>query len=456
MEPARTILRTIWCKLKLGILVACLSMSFSVNQAMAACCLCEVTVGQAEELEWNGPLTGTTPFINQFVTDEFTGHRTWIVSTLFEDNILPAMMMMTEQLSAVAMLQMQVVGSFFDAKHQMETQQVFQTLQAQAHKDYHPSVGMCEFGSAVKSLAATERKGEYNAVLMAQRSQDRALGNAYTAAAGGSAPDKEARLLQFREKFCDPADNNSGLAYMCEWDQSRQLDGDIGAEDLQRANKDIDFVRTVDAPWTINVDFTDETLTDHEEEVLALASNLYSHDLFTRPPPTALRNFNDRVTAPQKFYMDSRAIIAKSSVAENSFNALTAMKSRGTSGSTEYLKAILAELLEDPEEVERLIGNTLADPADEDTFFEPSYYAQMEILTKKVYQNPNFYTNLYDTPVNVERKNVAMQATALMQKFDLFKSALRKEASISVLLELAVIDLQNQIENEFNQMRSLR
>ena len=432
----------------LFVLLFCAGLNIKPNTAYAQCCLCEVEVGQAELKEWGE----TTNTINQFVTNEFLGHRAWLVSTFFEDNILPAMMMMTEQLTTVAMMQMQAIGSFFDAKHQMETQQVFQTLQARAHKDYHPSVGMCEFGSGVKSLAATERKGEYNAVLMAQRSQDRALGNAYTAASTGKAADKEARIRQFREKFCDPADNDNGLGYMCDWEQDNDLKGNIGASDADRMNKDIDFVRTVDAPWTIDVDFTDSVLTDHEEEVLALSSNLYGHDVFARPPPGSLKNLTGRITPAQKFYMDSRALIAKRSVAENSFNAITAMKSKGTAGSMEYLRAILAEILEDPDAASLLLG----DPGTSGGSYEPSYYAQMEVLTKKIYQNPDFYTNLYDTPANVERKNVAMQATALMQKFDLFKSYLRKEASLSMLLELAVIDLQNRVENDFNAMKNQR
>ena len=76
----------------------------------------------------------------------------------------------------------------------------------------------------------------------------------------------------------------------------------------------------------------------------------------------------------------------------------------------------------------------------------------MEVLTKKVYQKPDFYTNLYDTPANVDRKEVAMQAIGLMQKFDIFKSYLRNEASLSVLLEMEVVTLQNEVENEINQM----
>ena len=36
----------------------------------------------------------------------------------------------------------------------------------------------------------------------------------------------------------------------------------------------------------------------------------------------------------------------------------------------------------------------------------------------------------------------------LMQKFDILKSFLRGEASISILLELAVVDLQTEIEDQ--------
>ena len=74
----------------------------------------------------------------------------------------------------------------------------------------------------------------------------------------------------------------------------------------------------------------------------------------------------------------------------------------------------------------------------------------MGVMTKKWLQNPNFYTNLIDKPANVQRKGVALQAIGLMQKFDMLKSYLRSEASLSVLLELAVMDLQDDVENEMN------
>ena len=57
---------------------------------------------------------------------------------------------------------------------------------------------------------------------------------------------------------------------------------------------------------------------------------------------------------------------------------------------------------------------------------------------------------MIDKPANVLRKGVALQAIGLMQKFDMLESYLRSEASLSVLLELAVMDLQDKVENQLN------
>src|SRR5690348_12723839 len=80
--------------------------------------------------------TGAT--LSGAIMSETTTMKTWFVGTFLEDHILPAMMMMAEQLTAVSMKQTEIIGTFLDAKHQMETQQVFQRLAARAHKDYHP------------------------------------------------------------------------------------------------------------------------------------------------------------------------------------------------------------------------------------------------------------------------------------------------------------------------------
>ncbi len=421
----------------LSVVLAFIVAPFSyVPKGAYACSSCLGEITPTETKEWllltlgglsNG---GTIPVINDHVTEEFEEHRTWFVSIFFEDNLLPAMMLMAEQLTAVAMQQAQMIGALLDAKHQLETQRLLQQLQARAHKDYQPSVGMCEFGSAVKSLAASERKSEYSAVLMGQRSMDRQLGNANSSATYGNDLDKETRLTQFKAKFCDPKDNNNGLGLMCTTPGAKK----------DRYNKDIDYTRTIDFPYTLDVDFTNGgAATDHEEEVMALASNLYAHDVFARPNAKLLQTDPDGTpTNMQKKYLDMRSIVAKRNVAENSYNAIVGMKSAGEPESKDFLIAMLDGLGVEGVDAITLIGEN------------PSYYAQMEMLTKKIYQNPEFYTNLYDKPANVERKGVSLQAIGLMQKFDMFKSYLRSEASLSILLELAVMDLQEEIENEIN------
>jgi predicted GNAT superfamily acetyltransferase len=72
----------------------------------------------------------------------------------------------------------------------------------------------------------------------------------------------------------------------------------------------------------------------------------------------------------------------------------------------------------------------------------------MDLLTKKIYQNPKFYTELYDKPVNIDRKEVAMRAIGLMQKRDFYRSIMRSEAIMAVWLETATENLQDDYTNE--------
>lgn len=452
-----------WNKIFVALAFGLMVMLTSVEPAYS-CRPCTVCGRDVSSDQMFGGGYGTVDVIENHLDAEFNAQQIWMISILFEDNILPAMMLMAEQLTVVAMHQVMIFGSFMDAKHQLESQRLLQQLQARAHKDYHPSVGMCEFGSATKSLAASERRGEVNALVLSQRSQDRQLGSTYTSAMYGIGLDKESRLEQFRGTYCDPWDQNNAMWLLC---RGTVTPGPTtgGPDQRDRFNKDIDYARTVDAEWTLNVDFTDANLTPEEEDVIALAAYLYAHDVFARVPAAMLdtpvdNRVGDQITDMQIAYMDMRSIVAKRSVAENSYNAIVGMKSSGTEGSREYLVAMLEELgITDPDDINQYLGNptgtftnTPMGPSPNGDEYYPSYYAQMEILTKKLYQNPDFYTNLYDKPANVARKKVAMQAIGLMQKFDMFKSYLRSEASLSVLLELAVMDLQEDIENEISEV----
>lgn len=449
--------------LALVVLFGAVFVSYPKPAEAAFCCKCKDHVSKLMDRLWrdgyalyfiNDPTVGKAL---RHVEGEFTTHKQWIVGVVWEDNILPAMMMLTNDLVSVGVKQMEIVGQLFDAKIQMEAQQDLEYELVKTRKMFTPSTGICEVGTAVKSLAATERRAEINTFTISQRAQDRHLGGAFTSAMTGIGGDKKSRLAQFRENYCSKFDNNNGMDDLCKPGPA--------AINAQQRNKDIDFMRTLGQPWTLDADFTDEGVTRGEQDIFALAANLYGYHIARRPLSKNMGDDPDQpVTAIQQAYMKLRSLMAKRSVAENSFAALAGMKASGTGASREYLVNLLGELgvpvneglaLTNifSNEAGQLLGD---DPSDALAVSnplkraKPSYHAQMEILTKKMFQNPDFYTNLYDKPANIDRKAVAMQAIGLMQKFDLLKSYLRQEASVSVLLEMAVMDMQDNVESDIS------
>ncbi|MGH1456389.1 MAG: hypothetical protein ACRBDI_06380 [Alphaproteobacteria bacterium] len=443
-----------------------LASNFTFISKAHACIPCQAAVEIAAPIVWEEVIEE----FNQKIEEMFKFAQIYIIENMWERTILPSMMLSAEQFSVVAMQQAMAVGMFIDAEIQMDSQLLLQELRAQAHKDYHPSTGMCEFGTMMKSLAATELKGEAQAVILSQRSQDRQLGQSDTVGAHGGSLARFGRLVQFKKTFCNVMDRSSALTSFCDatvrWD-----DANFGGAQRARIDKDVDYFNLVNIPRTMTVDLTNEDIindTDDinnadEEHLLAMAANLFGHDNFARIPPRLLEEKGGiRLRNAQRIYLDMRSIVAKRSVAENSFYAVSALKTEGnrrepppSSSSTGGPTGTGSGPATDPMAVRpymvyvlRQLGVPTSTEALTILGENPSYYAQMEMLTKKLYQNPDFYTNLYDKPANVQRKTTAMQAIKLMQKFDMLESSLRNEASFSVLLELAVMDLQNEVEDQ--------
>lgn len=354
----------------------------------------------------------------RWMSDEMKTYRDWLVDDFFKGQVLPALMLFTEQMSAVGMHQVFIFGTFLDAKEQLETQRLFQELQFEAHKDYQPSDDFCWFGTNVRSLGATEQLGRLNAVSLNAIQMERQLGTAHTSSTESVEQDKANRWQQFIKTYCDPDDNNrqpsaagTGLQLAC---------GSGG----QRVNNDIDFTRMIEEPRTINAAFNTAAVTDSEEDIIALSNNLYGHDVLSRQAAAAYLGDKNK----QHYYLALRAIAAKRSVAQNSFNSIVALKTAGTdemsgaSKTREFLASVMQELGVPPAEIYPMIGE------------QPSYYAQLEILAKKIYETPDFYAGLYDSPANVERKSVALRAIELMLDRAIYESQLRQEMATSVLL----------------------
>ena len=242
------------------------------------------------------------------------------------------------------------------------------------------------------------------------------------------------RIDLFVKKHCHKDDNAKGLNYLCAQ----------GGNAKEQRNKDVDFTRTVESNLTLDVDFTTEkvsAITPDEEDLFALSANLFGHDPLIFAPNITLATEDGEPRIEATRYLDLRSVAAKRSVAQNSFSAMIAERSAGEKEVAPYLNKMLEELgVTDIKEIEEMLGE------------HPSYFAQMEMLTKKSVQNPVFYTELYDKPANVLRKQAALRAINLMQERDLYKSQLRQEAVLSVVLELMLHGEQNRVNAKIQKL----
>ncbi len=361
----------------------------------------------------------------EHITDEFLLHREWILEEFFPFHILRAMMMMTEQLTVVAMQQMAIIGSFLDAKHQLETQRLFQQLQAEAHKEYHPSEQVCMVGTNVRAMAPSQRRSEFVARALSEQGLSRQLLSNGRSSGVGYPGDIQDRLEQYIATYCDFEDNAGANDLLCEG----------GGGPPARRNNDINYTRTVDDAVTLDVNFQDGAPTADEEDVIALQNYLFAHKTFE----AVQRDYLD-IPENQQMYLDARAVIAKRSVLMNAYNYQVGLRARGAGGNDAFLRRTLEELGADEFELGRLGGENI------------SYYGQLKTMVDAL-KNPQFYTHLYDTENNIARMGVALQALELQLDYQILKSSWRLEMINAIAGEIAVADLQEDVENELGRIR---
>lgn len=375
--------------------------------------------------------------VNRHTDEQFEKQKDWDLNVFFNDYWGNAMMLMAEQLSAVALDQMMIVGTFFDAKHQLETQRLFGQLAAQAHKDYQPSEGLCSMGSTYRNLAYAERNADLTSWTLSRRSLARQLMNKNSIGTEGQVTDSASRVALYLKTYCDKNDNARNLDGIC----------DNGVTN-ERKNKDVDFVRTLYSPMSLDANFSDNTATNDETDLLAFQANIFANTINKTAMASGYVDqqynvYTGKQDGNLQQFLDLRAIAAMRGVAQTSFNDLAGMKTSGSttaSGNALYIQAAIKQLspgMSDAD-AQKIAGNN------------PSYDAQMEILTQKLLQDSQFYTDLYDKPANIARKGAALQAIATIQDRDNYKSTLRSEMLWSQLLELKLIEAQSNMQNRIN------
>ena len=103
----------------------------------------------------------------------------------------------------------------------------------------------------------------------------------------------------------------------------------------------------MDLPLTLDIDLEDEGVTADERNIHALTSNLISHQIMPSVANQKLMSKDIKIPAygpAAVAYLDSRALVAKRSVAANSLTAIAALKASGSPESTPFIYAIIKEL----------------------------------------------------------------------------------------------------------------
>lgn len=333
-------------------------------------------------------------------------------------NIFTAINMFGDQMTTVMMQQVAMLGPLLDGKHQMESQLLFGEWQAEIRRDYQPSENVCGFGTLARATVNAREKVDRNVQALTSLMEKRDLLNGWTAASWGPFSDKKDRMTQYKNIFCDPNDNMKELGALCASGTS------------ERKNNDITYFRTVGREMTLDIDFTDGTITEDEEDIIALSRNLFNHTVLTPIPDTILMphgKFNE--------LMDSRSISALRSIARNSFAYAVASKTPGSGLNSDRLREVMAGLGVPLGSIADIIGTN------------PSYYAQLNILSKKMFQDPQFIANLHVGPANVTRMNLTLQAIQIMHDRERFEASLRKEMLLSAILEVKLREYQRTISN---------
>ena len=407
----------------LFILCSALFSAASPRPAQAACinCGCIALLQAATNAEISVQYQATRLYIQQ----QFESSRSDFYSGfLFSENIVPALQGMTEQLVSASWIETMAIGAMLDAKEQLETQQLLQRLSARAHKEYQTDTEVCAVATASQALGSSYYNGRLASHTLSKRMQDRELGQGFTLGGGGSGTDKLSRFNQIRSTFCSPHDHANGMEVIC------------NATEAAKINADINFTTTVLNSHTLQANFTDGAANLQEPEIFAMAANLYGNTTFPFISQQIFRN-----EANHAYYLDIREIAAKRNVAELSFSNLIGMKTAGLPVAEPtglFVRKVYEQL-----------G---MQPADAEEFFKspPSYWALMEVMNKTLYERPDFYINLYTTPANIDRIGATIRAANLMQDMDTFKGQLRSEMALSQILESEVTQLQDNVQNDFN------
>lgn len=370
---------------------------------------------------------------------------------IVNEDLKPANKTLADSIREKIILRVLMMGAFIDGQNEVQSLTTMQKLNAKAIRDYQPSEQVCRFGSVLKGLSqssasAKASQQKYMDRIIGRQTMQEGLFPSFSLTGitkpneAGRNADKLARYQSVMSRYCDPKESNGLLSALAD-ERGDAMPPLCKALDAANMNADIDAGATLFGATSTPAALSGFGQSDEEQNLMDLGANLYASNLplnLSASDVNRLKMNGDQGGKNGLMgFMNMRSIVAKHSVAASSFAAIAGMKTAGNGAAKQQLEAVAKELgITDQKDLDKLIGNN------------PSYYAQMDFLTKKLYQTPNFYANLYDTPANVMRQQTAIKAISLMQDRDIYESLQRSEMLLSVILEVRVAHMQDEYKSK--------
>lgn len=381
--------------------------------------------------------------------------------TIWHHMYLPQLQLFALQMSTQILSFPATIGAMLDADSMQEKILRQQRLTIEAISEQVPSVTMCKYASLTKSLMATERVQLETTRAISIQNQKRLTSHIELAGSENDEVDSTGRYFWFQQRYCNNIPNGGDhgglLSSFC----------DATAQN-RRINADINFTQTLGLPKTIHttlystvpVAYGPFESREQLQNIVALSRNLYGNSSI--PPMAAEDLQSDNANDAKKYnLLYKRSLQAKRSAAQHSFANYVGLKAATDKPDGTEMEVIpsfanlLIELgVDNPNEYFSNGTETMSTPTGNTTLAvsSPSYWAQMEILTKTLYQDPSFYANLYDNPANVRRQQAALKAIELMQERDIHDTSLRTENLLALWLSSELDDYGSDIVREWSNM----
>lgn len=387
-------------------------------------------------------LSGTTA--HAATNSDATVKSTWIAG----------LKSMSAQMTATQIQNAGILGGVMDGVSTNNAILSMQVLQAGAYRNYTPGENLCRFGTLSRSLASADMAAgaqtlAINTLLLNRETHNGPHGSPY------ADYDKLGKLDNLSNLYCNPGDNN-GAPVACACDTTK---GTCTGPFAARSNRDLDFARLLGGRLSVDLNLADGTLTPDEQDILGFLTTVSAFPTL----PSLSRGASDASLSPRALlaFHDARQITARRGLTRTTLSHFVGNRAQGGgNGSSSHMIALLQELgmsAEDAAQYLKFDGVSLiANGSDTTAMHTPSYDAQMEILTKKIYQNPNYYTGLMDKPANVTRAQAAQMAIRLMQRRDLYNVMIRREMLLSQLLETRLKTEETRMRTRLAQAKSVQ